>query len=122
MTSDEVDCGYYPTQMTSDEVDGYYPTQMTSDVVDGYYPTQMTSDEVDGYYPTQMTSDEVENGYYPTQMERRDWSDSFVYVTIATVASYFLNIVLNTCSCRVSPCDSKSTTFFFSSSSELVPG
>ena len=25
---------------------------------------------------------EMDSGYYPTQMERRDWSDSFVYVTI----------------------------------------
>ena len=33
------------------------------------------------YYPTQMTSDEVNSGYYPSQMERCDWSDSFVYVT-----------------------------------------
>ena len=57
--------GYYPTQMTSSEVDsGYYPTQMTSSEVDsGYYPTQMTSSEVDsGYYPTQMTSSEVDSG------------------------------------------------------------
>ena len=28
-----------------------------------------------------MTSSEVDSGYYHTQMERRDWSDSFVYVT-----------------------------------------
>ena len=25
---------------------------------------------------------EMDSGYYPTQMERRDWSDSFVYVTM----------------------------------------
>ena len=25
---------------------------------------------------------EIDSGYYPTQMERRDWSDSFVYVKI----------------------------------------
>ena len=48
-----------------------------------YANTSVTSSEVDSeYYPTQMTSSEVDSGYYPTQMERRDWSDSFVYVTI----------------------------------------
>ena len=25
---------------------------------------------------------EMDSGYYPTQMQRRDWSDSFLYVTI----------------------------------------
>ena len=28
-----------------------------------------------------MTSDEVASEFYPLQMERDDWSDSFVYVT-----------------------------------------
>ena len=28
---------------------------------------------------------EVDSGYYPTQMERRDCSDSFVYVTITII-------------------------------------
>ena len=28
-----------------------------------------------------MTSDELDSAFYPPQMERRDWSDSFVYVT-----------------------------------------
>ena len=59
--------------------------------------TSVTSSEWHiGYYPTQMrwildsalwswiisNSDEVDSGFYPSQMERRDWSDSFVYVTI----------------------------------------
>ena len=48
-----------------------------------YENSSVTSDEVDsGYYPPQMTSDEVDSGYYLPQMERRDWSDSFIYVTI----------------------------------------
>ena len=36
------------------------------------------------------TSNEVDSGYYPPQMERNDWSDSFVYVTIQIWANYFL--------------------------------
>ena len=57
----------------------------------------MTSSEWDsGYYPTQMTSSEVDSGrYYPPQMERRDWSDSFVYVTIIIIfiSIIFINIL-----------------------------
>ena len=37
---------------------------------------------------------EVDSGYYPTQMERHDWSDSFVYVTILNIHmpnQYFLH-------------------------------
>ena len=56
----------------------------------------MTSSEVDsGYYPTQMTSSEVDtldSGYYPTQMERRDWSDSCVYVTIINFTKSHCNL------------------------------
>ena len=37
------------------------------------------------YANSSVTSDEVDSGYYPPQMERRDWSDSFVYVTIFTI-------------------------------------
>ena len=29
-----------------------------------------------------MTSDKVDSGFYPPQMERRDRSESFVYVTM----------------------------------------
>ena len=35
---------------------------------------------------------EMDSGYYPTQMERRDWSDSFVYVT--TIIIYTCCMIL----------------------------
>ena len=35
-----------------------------------------------------MTSAEVDSGFYPPQIERRDWSDSFVYVTIKIIGFY----------------------------------
>ena len=41
--------------------------------------SNVTSFEVDSGYETSF---EVDSGYYPPQMERRDFSYSFVYVTI----------------------------------------
>ena len=46
---------------------------------------QMRSILNNRYYGPQMTSAEVDSGFYPPQMERRDWSDSFVYVTMYIV-------------------------------------
>ena len=43
-----------------------------------------------GYYPPQMTSDEVDSGFYPPQIERRDWSDLFVYVTRYVMICYMI--------------------------------
>ena len=42
-----------------------------------------------GQYPP---ANEVDIGYYPPQMERRDWSDSFVYVTIKIIQHIFKNL------------------------------
>ena len=65
-----------------------------------YANSSVTSSEWDiGFYPPQMrwilpcgwisNSDEVDSGFYPPQMGRRDWSDSFVYVTIHVIHSTY---------------------------------
>ena len=41
-----------------------------------YVVNDATSNVRGGYRPR-----EVDNGYYPPQIDRHDWSDSFVYVT-----------------------------------------
>ena len=43
-----------------------------------------------------MTSDEVDSGFYPPQMERRDWSESFVYVTMFIIV-YVYSYIIYTC-------------------------
>ena len=40
-----------------------------------------------GYWPL-----EVDSGYYPPQMEWRDWSDSYVYVTIIYICYYIYSV------------------------------
>ena len=39
---------------------------------------------------------EMDSGYYSTQMERRDWSDSFVYVTIIIIVLFIYLFVTST--------------------------
>ena len=54
-------------------------------IISIYVYMQMRScDVIVGYWilSHRGISSEMNSGYYPTQMERRDWSDSFVYVTI----------------------------------------